>query len=168
MEVSSNPKIAEIDSIFYNQRDILVNSAYGTAPYSYWLDADKDSATTNSLIKNIKYGKHVAHVVDAAGCSTSTEFVVNAPAFVVPSIITPNGDNTNDVFTNETIKEAFPNATITIYDRWGKQLAKYKGSDEGWDGTYNGKAMPTTDYWYEIEVKEINKTYTGHFTLLRQ
>jgi gliding motility-associated-like protein len=168
MEVSSNPKIAEIDSIFYNQRDILVNSAYGTAPYTYWLDADKDSATTNSLIKNIKYGKHVAHVVDAAGCSTSTEFVVNAPAFVVPSIITPNGDNTNDVFTNETIKEAFPNATITIYDRWGKQLAKYKGSDEGWDGTYNGKAMPTTDYWYEIEVKEINKTYTGHFTLLRQ
>ena len=163
---SSNPKIAEIDSIFYNQRDILVNSAYGTAPYTYWLDADKDNH--QFVDKEHQVWQACSPCGDAAGCSTSTEFVVNAPAFVVPSIITPNGDNTNDVFTNETIKEAFPNATITIYDRWGKQLAKYKGPDEGWDGTYNGKAMPTTDYWYEIEVKEINKTYTGHFTLLRQ
>jgi gliding motility-associated-like protein len=27
--------------------------------------------------------------------------------------------------------------------------------------------MPSTDYWYEISVDEIDKTYTGHFTLLR-
>ena len=39
---------------------------------------------------------------------------------------------------------------------------------EDWDGTYNGVQMPSTDYWYEIEIKEINKTYSGHFTLIRQ
>jgi len=28
--------------------------------------------------------------------------------------------------------------------------------------------MPATDYWYEINIKEINKQYVGHFTLLRR
>jgi len=31
-----------------------------------------------------------------------------------------------------------------------------------------GKDMPATDYWYEINIKEINKQYVGHFTLLRR
>ncbi|MDR1729646.1 MAG: hypothetical protein LBR52_05220 [Prevotellaceae bacterium] len=31
-----------------------------------------------------------------------------------------------------------------------------------------GKQMPSTDYWYEISVQEIEKTYVGHFTLLRK
>ena len=79
----------------------------------------------------------------------------------------PNGDGKNDVFTVPGLKEAYPDAKITIYDRWGKKLADYKASDGDWDGTYNGHQMPSTDYWYEISVDEIDKTYTGHFTLLR-
>jgi gliding motility-associated-like protein len=67
------------------------------------------------------------------------------------------------------MKEIFPNAVITIYDRFGKQLARYSGGvDHGWDGTYLGRDMPTTDYWYVIDIDEINKQYVGHFTLLRK
>ncbi|MBO5799881.1 MAG: T9SS type B sorting domain-containing protein, partial [Paludibacteraceae bacterium] len=66
------------------------------------------------------------------------------------------------------ISETYPDAKIVIYDRFGKKLIEYKGSDPGWDGVYNGQLMPTTDYWYEITVHEIDKVYTGHFTLLRR
>ena len=38
----------------------------------------------------------------------------------------------------------------------------------GWDGTYNGVSMPSTDYWYVIDIEEIDMQYTGHFTLVRQ
>ncbi|MDR1729771.1 MAG: hypothetical protein LBR52_03820 [Prevotellaceae bacterium] len=31
-----------------------------------------------------------------------------------------------------------------------------------------GKDMPTTDYWYVIDIEEIDKQYVGHFTLLRK
>ena len=46
--------------------------------------------------------------------------------------------------------------------------ARTSNQDPGWDGVYNGQLMPTTDYWYEITVHEIDKVYTGHFTLLRR
>ena len=37
----------------------------------------------------------------------------------------------------------------------------------GWDGTYNGRPLPSTDYWYVINVPEIRQQFTGHFTLIR-
>jgi len=88
----------------------------------------------------------------------------------IPIHISPNGDGINDAFSIPTLREAYPEANIRIYDRWGKKLADYKAgnSEFDWDGTYNGIQMQSTDYWYEIEIKEIKKTYTGHFTLIRQ
>ena len=77
-----------------------------------------------------------------------------SPGIVIPKIISPNGDGVNDRFITTIIQEAYPNAKISIFDRYGKKMAEYKGADEGWDGTYNGKPMKSTDYWYEIEVKE--------------
>lgn len=166
LAVSQNPKITSIDSVYYNQRDVVVNG--GTTPYTYWLDNNTDSASVNSLFTQITYGKHTAHVLDDAGCSALAEFTVIAPEIKIPIILSPNGDGVNDFFSTDVIREAFPNAKVSIFDRWGKKLVEFNGSDEGWDGTYNGNEMPTTDYWYEIEVKELNKTYTGHFTLMRQ
>ena len=56
---------------------------------------------------------------------------------------------------------------MKIFDRFGKLLFEMKVSDGAWDGTYKGKNMPATDYWYEINIEEIDKIYVGHFTLLR-
>jgi len=47
-------------------------------------------------------------------------------------------------------------------------LIEYKGSEDGWNGEYNGKKMQSTDYWYVIDIEEIDMQYTGHFTLIRQ
>ncbi|MBO4804636.1 MAG: T9SS type B sorting domain-containing protein, partial [Paludibacteraceae bacterium] len=49
-----------------------------------------------------------------------------------------------------------------------KKLAQYRANEEDWDGTYEGKMMPSTDYWYEIDIEEIDKQYIGHFTLIRR
>jgi gliding motility-associated-like protein len=75
----------------------------------------------------------------------------------------------SDRFVVKGLAEGYPDAKVTIFDRWGKQLASYNAGDgTDWDGVYNGTLMPSTDYWYEIQIKEIKKTYTGHFTLIRQ
>ncbi|MBO4529389.1 MAG: T9SS type B sorting domain-containing protein [Paludibacteraceae bacterium] len=42
-----------------------------------------------------------------------------------------------------------------------------KGDVESWDGTYNGRPLPSTDYWYTINIPEIDRVYSGHFTLIR-
>jgi gliding motility-associated-like protein len=61
----------------------------------------------------------------------------------------------------------YPDAEIEIYDRYGKLLIRYHGSDLGWDGTYRGIPQPSTDYWYIINIGELDKRAVGHFTLKR-
>jgi gliding motility-associated-like protein len=47
-------------------------------------------------------------------------------------------------------------------------LAEFKAKDfDGWDGKYNGEDMPSTDYWYIIELRETGKRMVGHFLLRR-
>jgi gliding motility-associated-like protein len=37
-----------------------------------------------------------------------------------------------------------------------------------WDGKYQGKELPSGDYWYVVRVDGSNdKEYVGHFTLYR-
>lgn len=164
--VSESPEIVSVDSVKYHSREIQVSG--GATPYTYFIQDVTPVKTSDALINNIPYGMHTVLVEDAAGCKTAATFSVVSPGIKFPVILSPNGDGVNDVFSTEILTEAYPNAVVTIFDRWGKKLAQYSGSESGWDGTYNGKVMPSTDYWYEVEIKELQKTYTGHFTLMRQ
>ena len=82
------------------------------------------------------------------------------PDYLVVQHMEP--DHSANIFT---FAEAYPDAVVTIYDRFGKKLVEMKGN-EAWDGTYLGRKMPATDYWYEIWIDEIRKKYVGHFTLI--
>ena len=85
----------------------------------------------------------------------------------VSVVFTPNGDGENDKWEIKNI-EKYPSARITLYDRMGKKLMNTTGGEfDGWDGTYLGHPLPSTDYWYEISIDELDKIYTGHFTLYR-
>lgn len=35
-----------------------------------------------------------------------------------------------------------------------------------WDGTYNGKLLPASDYWFNALTTD-NESISGHFTLKR-
>ncbi|MBQ4034809.1 MAG: T9SS type B sorting domain-containing protein [Paludibacteraceae bacterium] len=66
--------------------------------------------------------------------------------------------------------DQFPEATIRIYNRWGKLLFETKGYDNennAWNGTYLDADCPTSDYWYIIDIESIDMQMTGHFTLTR-
>lgn len=79
---------------------------------------------------------------------------------------TPNGDGIHDRWEIENI-EYYPDSDIEIYDRYSKLLVRYKGTDLGWDGIYNGKPMRTDDYWYIIKLHKVRDWISGHFTLKR-
>lgn len=169
IEVRYAPRFDRIDSLSFRSVEIVLQSNTGTAPFQYIVD-DNYEDVENPVKEDLEYGNHSVKIIDAAGCLIDSSFVTHAPGLEFPIHISPNGDGKDDVFSIPVLKEAYPDANIRIYDRWGKKLAEYKAgnSELDWDGTYKGVAMPTTDYWYEIEIKEIKKTYTGHFTLIRQ
>ncbi|MBO5864073.1 MAG: T9SS type B sorting domain-containing protein, partial [Paludibacteraceae bacterium] len=163
--VNPNPLILQVDSLSYRKIAVVVDATHN-GKLTYRIDDGTESSFAE--FDSLAYAPHVAYVTDEYGCSSSFDFMINAPLIIPNKWMSPNGDGETDRWEVPAISETYPDAKIVIYDRFGKKLIEYKGSDPGWDGVYNGQLMPTTDYWYEITVHEIDKVYTGHFTLLRR
>ena len=85
-----------------------------------------------------------------------------------PNFFTPNGDGIHDFWNIYGVSEKLQKETIvTIYDRFGKKIFGFKPYNIiGWDGTYNGRPMPSSDYWFEVATP-IGARFTGHFSLKR-
>lgn len=156
------PVIIGVEEKGQKDMEIMVEGGEGTYEYNYGSDW-----SLSNILENYSYGKdYNVRVRDEAGCVVDT--IITTPNFEIeiPTVITPNGDGVNDAF-NITNFEKFPLSTIKIYDRFGKLVVKSKANEYiGWDGMYNGNKMPSTDYWYEIWIEELDKMYVGHVTLL--
>jgi len=57
-------------------------------------------------------------------------------------------------------------AFVYIYDRFGKFLKQIQAGGKGWDGKFNGQNMPSSDYWFVLNL-ENGRTVSGHFSLKR-
>lgn len=163
IKVVGYPEIASVNQKGY--RDIEIVPLKNNESTNVMYKVDNSEYQTSEAFTDLKYGTHTAYIIDEYGCQSDFQFVTEAPGIEFPTVITPNGDGVNDAFISEVVAEAYPDAVVTIYDRFGKKLTEIKGS-ESWDGTYLGRKMPATDYWYEIWIDEIRKKYVGHFTLI--
>ncbi|MGB0897046.1 MAG: T9SS type B sorting domain-containing protein, partial [Flavobacteriaceae bacterium] len=61
---------------------------------------------------------------------------------------------------------------IYIFDRYGKLMTQLDPDGRGWDGTYNGHAMPAGDYWFKIiyvegDANPTQKEFKAHFSIKR-
>ena len=82
---------------------------------------------------------------------------------------TPNADGVNDNWRIAGL-HGQPSANLYIFDRYGKLLTSFRPSGPGWDGTYNGRPLPSTDYWFLLEYissKGTREVYSNHFSLIR-
>ncbi|MGC4042084.1 MAG: T9SS type B sorting domain-containing protein [Flavobacterium sp.] len=85
-----------------------------------------------------------------------------------PHYFTPNGDGFNDTWNVVGLQNQ-PGTKLYIFDRYGKLLKQISTNGEGWDGTYNGHLLPSTDYWFKVEYVEQSqlKEFRAHFSLKR-
>jgi len=98
--------------------------------------------------------------------------IVEADDFLknfIPNVFTPNGDGTNDVFTIKS--EQLSTVDVSIYDRRGRQVAKFTDPEIGWDGLIDGgKQAEQGTYFYVIYAKGIDHqthNYKGTLKLIR-
>ncbi|MBL4707000.1 MAG: gliding motility-associated C-terminal domain-containing protein, partial [Flavobacteriales bacterium] len=104
-----------------------------------------------------------------SGCTYLDSVVVNySPNIQIPSGFTPNGDGTNDVWDIEYLN-AFPNAAVQIYNRWGTLLYETSnGYVTPWDGKYEGNKLPIGTYYYIIDLKDTKfEPLTGPVTIVK-
>ncbi|MEP2278074.1 T9SS type B sorting domain-containing protein [Maribacter sp.] len=100
--------------------------------------------------------------IDLIACENSDEAI----KLKFPNFFTPNEDGTNDIWKVD--QDYFIlTGTITIYDRYGKLLYQFDAENGGWNGTFNGKRLPASDYWYKFIEAKSNTVITGHFSLKR-
>ena len=84
-------------------------------------------------------------------------------SFIIPGGLSPNGDGINDTWNIQGLED-YPNASISVFDRWGKKLFFSTTGSAPWDGTFDGKELPIADYYYIIELDNGEK-YHGVVTL---
>lgn len=110
-----------------------------------------------------KEGIYSVSVVDQHNCTQIDDIRIKYKTYI-PNFLTPNNDGFNDKWELPFLAN-YPEAVIKIYDRFGKLIADYEGSDPPWDGTYNGELVPKNSYWYFIDLKDGSEIIKGYFTL---
>jgi gliding motility-associated-like protein len=106
-------------------------------------------------------------VTAAGGCSDfDTVFVRRLLKPIIPNVFSPNGDGINDFWIIKHL-DAYPGATVQIFDRYGKAILKSTGYNTPWDGNNAGKPLPAGVYYYIIDPKNGLKPLTGSVTILR-
>ncbi|WP_298516777.1 T9SS type B sorting domain-containing protein [uncultured Kordia sp.] len=161
--IESGPATAIDVSItdWTNNQNTIAVAVQGLGNYEYSLDGI--NYTDSNLFEFLPAGEYTMYVRDKNNCGIVTEpvFLLNYPRF-----FTPNNDGFNDNW-QIVASASDPSLKIYIFDRYGKRLTTLNPESKGWDGNYNGKRMPSGDYWFRVERSTIGSIYTGHFTLKR-
>lgn len=97
--------------------------------------------------------------------------VIEELIYYIPNSFTPDGDQYNQIFQPVFTTGFDPqNFEIKIYDRWGEVIWESLDPSAGWDGTYDGKILPSGTYTWVVTFKMIyneeRKVLTGHVTIL--
>ncbi len=157
------------------QGDIVINVEQ-TGIYEYALDNAQGPYQDIPRFENVENGEHTVYVRTINGCiySAEVEDVVVEPdpdgELIIPKYFTPNGDDFHETWKIiDPLSILNEGSKIYIYDRFGKLLKQLASVGNGWDGTYNGKQMPSSEYWFSLEYvqNEDTKVVKGHFSLIR-
>jgi gliding motility-associated-like protein len=147
----------EVNDLTGNQNTVTI-TASGNGIYFYSIDGVNFQDNGNFI--NVLPGNYTAIVTDnLCGSSSPQDFTV----LDYPNYFTPNGDGVNDYWFIRNLK---PLENVRIYDRYGKFLFSFKGSEAGWNGYYNGREILADDYWFVLTLKNF-RVVKGHFALIR-
>lgn len=81
---------------------------------------------------------------------------------IIPNVITPNGDATNQYLVIENI-ELFPQTKLEVFNRWGNRVFQSDNYDNKWDG---GNLSAGT-YFYTLDLGEDFEARKGFFQLMK-
>lgn len=131
----------------------------GTGNFEY--SADGETYQDGNRLE-VFPGIHTIYVRDTYLCRTISKEVV---ALGYQKFFTPNNDTINE-YWNIIGADLYPDSKLFIYDRYGRLLKQLDPDGLGWDGTFNGLQMPSSDYWFHYFYGD-GKEFSGHFSLKR-
>jgi gliding motility-associated-like protein len=143
------------------------------------LDALNEGATyrwstgeTSRTIQVDKPGKYWVEITNRCSSTADTAnlvFIREDVGAFIPNVFTPNGDGYNDRFELYVLNT--PAYSLTIVNRWGKQVYYSRNPFGYWDGRVNGgeEAAPGMYFWRvtATDCRKQSITYKGFVSILR-
>jgi gliding motility-associated-like protein len=131
-----------------------------------------NTGSTQPSISVSDSGTYILRIYNSHCEITDTSYVEECARLIMPNVFTPNADGYNDFFIPDYANvDSFE---LTIYNRWGKLIAKSGDLRIGWDGNSNNTPCPDGTYYFLAEFsgpgtggKVTKGSLKGTVTLLR-
>ena len=161
-------------------RTVTATAAGGSGNYQYiWVSADSSfnsviQSNNLSIVPKDETNTYYVYAVDLnpsiIGCRTPTASVnlhaVKSQHLNVPNLITPNGDNMNDIFYLADKITALPlireGSHVEVYNRWGSRVYEANNYENNW----GAKDLSDGMYYYYIKTPCGNKEYKSWLQIL--
>jgi gliding motility-associated-like protein len=140
-----------------NHIEVLA-SGEGDLEYSI----DGEHYQDDNMFRGLSEGVYTVYLRDRDGCGEDSRETV---LLDYPKFFSPNSDGMNDRWQIGALED-FPDAMVQIFDRYGKLLGQIRPDDSGWDGTFKGNPLPSSDYWFILNLGD-GREYKKHFALKR-
>ncbi len=111
-------------------------------------------------------GEHVVTLTSSQGCDSLVLLVLDFYQLYIPNVFSPNLDGINDHFRIYSESGLVENIDLTIYDRWGAQVAT--GSE--WDGRRDGQPVNPGVFVYVARIRMsdgVERLFSGSVTVLK-
>ncbi|NEU06848.1 T9SS type B sorting domain-containing protein, partial [Flavihumibacter sp. R14] len=147
-------------------------TATGGASYQ-WSNAHGILGGQNSATLRIRPANTTTYrvtVTSGSGCSVEKEITIhvsyNQSVLEANNILSPNGDGKNDKFEIKNL-DMYPNNTVKIFDRAGREIYSKKSYTNEWDGSFQGAPLIEDTYYYIVDFGPGLGKKKGFITIVR-
>jgi gliding motility-associated-like protein len=149
---------------------IIIDNYSSTYSYQWYhngnvISNERGSSLVFNPVKIYNAGIYTVKASSLPGCDATSNqvelIVINT--IVVPNVLTPNEDGTNDILVIKGLDEYLSNE-LTIVNRWGNQVFYMKN----YDNSFTGDKLQDGVYFYKLKLIDHNKlttVKTGYITL---
>ncbi|WP_317898033.1 gliding motility-associated C-terminal domain-containing protein [Aurantibacillus circumpalustris] len=163
---NTNPANAGEDvTITRHEKITLRGSGNG---FASWNNPEflSDRSNFNPTADPMNTTNYVLTLKDLHGCITKDSVTVNV-IVPIPTAISPNGDGVNDYFEIDKI-DTYPNNSLIIFNRWGKQIFNASPYNNSWNGkSEGGHDLPDDQYYYVFDFGNGEKPVTNYILIKR-
>jgi gliding motility-associated-like protein len=138
-----------------------------------WANAEGIISGQNSPILTVRPVVNTSYTVrvnNGAGCSTTQSIIVEVindyKAITVNNVLSPNSDGKNDLLLIKNL-DMYPNNTLRIFDKAGREIYTKFNYKNDWDGTFNGSALPEDTYFYILDFGPKLQKLKGFVSIVR-
>ncbi|TDQ06308.1 putative Ig domain-containing protein, partial [Pedobacter metabolipauper] len=152
---------------------IHLNTSGNANTYS-WTNPDgliSGQGTASISVRPSKTTTFELITTNATGCSSTQTITIEVTEDYSlvkgTNILSNNGDGRNDTWIVRNI-DMYPDNTVTIMDRAGRQIYKTKGYQNDWKGMLNGSPLKEGTYYYFIDLGNYRPIIKGFISIINE